>query len=111
MDGLKKQFIRLQTDSKSVLFTEEKLNEKLLQKLKKSKYNIDKEFVNKFNFLENKKYLFKDGYSIPLQAEYVHKGDDIDRSTLFSVQAPFDLLHADIGDLRFLGKSAADPKY
>ena len=111
MDGLKKQFIRLQTDSKGVLFTEEKLNEKLLQKLKKSKYNIDKEFVNSFNFLENKKDLFKDGYSIPLKAEYVHKGDDIDRSTLFSVQAPVDLLHADIGDLRFLGKSAADPKY
>ena len=24
---------------------------------------------------------------------------------------PFDLLHADVGDLSFLGKSAADPKY
>ena len=64
--------------------------------------------------LENKEDLFKkdDGrYSVPIKAEYVQKSDDIDRSTLFSVQAPFDLMHADAGDLHFLGKSAADPKY
>ena len=114
MDDLKKRFTKLQTDSKSVLFTEEKLNDKLLQKLKKSKYNKDKESGNTFNLLENKEDLFKkDGskYSIPIKAEHVQKSDDIDRSTLFSVQAPFDFLHADIGNLRFLGKSAADPKY
>ena len=39
------------------------------------------------------------------------KSDDIDHSTLYSIQAPFDLLHADVGDLRFLGKSGADPRY
>ena len=50
-------------------------------------------------------------HSVPIKAEYVKKIDDIDRSTLCSVHAPFDLLHADVGDLRFLGKSAADPKY
>ena len=114
MDNLKKRFTKLQTDSKNVLFTEEKLSDKLLQKLKKSKYNKDKESGNTFNLLENKEDLFKkDGsrYSIPIKAEYVQKSNDIDRSTLFSVQAPFDFLHADIGNLRFLGKSAADPKY
>ena len=63
--------------------------------------------------LENKKYLFKNDsrYLIPIKAEFVQKNHDIDRSTLFSIQAPFDLLHADFGNLRFLGKSAADPKY
>ena len=50
-------------------------------------------------------------YSIPIKAEYVQKSYDIDRSALYSVQAPFDLLHTDVGDLRFLGKSAANPKY
>ena len=110
MDKIKKLFNKLQTDSKSVLFTEEKLNNKLLQKLKKSKYNKDKELVNGLNLLENKADLFKqrDGYSIPIKAEFIQKSDNIDRSTLFSIQAPFDLLHA---DLCFLGKSAADSKY
>ena len=113
MDNLKKEFNKLQTDSKSVQFTEEKLNLKLLQKRKRSTFNKDKEFVNSFNLLENKKDLFKNDsrYSMPIKAEFVQKSDDTDRSTLFSVQAPFDLLHADSGDLRFLWKSAADPKY
>ena len=50
-------------------------------------------------------------YSVPIKAEYVQKSDDIDRSTLYSIHAPFDLLHTDVDDLPFLGKSAADPEY
>ena len=46
-----------------------------------------------------------------LKLKYVQKNDDIDRSTLYSIHAPFDLSHADVGDLRFLGNSAAHPKY
>ena len=115
MNKLKKLFNRLQVDSKNVLFIQEQLNDKLLKKLNKSKYKKDKEFVNRFNLLVDKKTDFNkkdDGRClIPIKAEYVQKSDDIDRSTLYSVQAPFDLLHADVGDLRFLGKSAADPKY
>ena len=102
-------------DSKSVLFVQDQINDKLLKKLKKSKYKKDKDFVNSFNYLVDKKTDFNkkdDGkYSIPIKAQYVQQNDDIDCSTLFSIQAPFDLLHADVGDLRFLGKSAADPKY
>ena len=59
MDKLKKLFNSLQIDSKSVLFTEEKLNAKLLKRLKKSTYKKDKEFVKDFNLLENKEDLFK----------------------------------------------------
>ena len=62
MSNLKKLFKNLQTDSKNVLFTEEKLDEKLLKKLNKSLYKKDKEFVNLFNrnvdFLDNEKKLF-----------------------------------------------------
>ena len=55
MDNVKKLFNKLQTDSKSVLFVQEQLNNKLLKRLKKSKYIKDKEFVNSFNLLiENK---------------------------------------------------------
>ena len=39
------------------------------------------------------------------------KKGDIDRSTLYSVGKPFQKVHADIADLRFLAKSAVDPKY
>ena len=115
MDKVKRLFNKLQTDSKNVLFIQEEINDKLLKKLKKSKYKIDKESVNSFNLLVDKKTDFnkKDDcrYSVPIKAEYVQKGDDIDCSTLYSVQAPFDLLHADVGNLRFLGKSATNPKY
>ena len=62
MSNLKKLFKNLQTDSKNVLFTEEKLDEKLLKKLNKSLYKKDKEFVNLFNrnvdFFDNEKKLF-----------------------------------------------------
>ena len=75
----------------------------------------DKEFVNSFNLLVDNKADFNkkdDGRnSIPLKVEYVQKSNDFDHSTLYSIRAPFDLLHADVGDLCFLGKSAADLKY
>ena len=97
------------------MFIQEEINDKLLNKLKKSKYEKDKEFVNSFNYLlaGNKAEFNKrrDEYSIPSKAEFVSKSDGIDRSTLLSIQAPFDLMHADVGDLSFLGESAADPKY
>ena len=107
MDELEKLFNSPQVDSKSVLFVQDQINDKLLKKLKKSKYKKDKEFVNSFNYLVDKKTDFNkkdDGrYSIPINAEYVQKSDDISRSTLYSVQAPFDLLHGDVGYLRLLG--------
>ena len=42
---------------------------------------------------------------------FVNKQSNIDHSTLYSISKPFDLLHADIADLRWLAKSAVDPKY
>ena len=48
MTELKKVFRQLQTNAKGVLFIEETINEKVLKKLKKSKYVRDKDFVNLF---------------------------------------------------------------
>ena len=42
---------------------------------------------------------------------FVEKKDDVDRSTLYGFDGPFELLHAEVGNLEFLGKSATDPKY
>ena len=73
MDKLKKLFNILQLDSKSTLFVQDQLNDKLLKKLKKSKYIKDKEFVNSFNLLVDNQADFDkkdDGrYSIPLKVE------------------------------------------
>ena len=42
----------------------------------------------------------------------MRKKDDVERSTtLYSFDDPFQLFHADVGNLGFLGKSATDPKY
>ena len=49
--------------------------------------------------------------SIPIKTTFVEKKDDIDRSTLYSCDGPLQLLHADVGNLDLLGKSATDCKY
>ena len=84
----------------------------MLKRVKTSLYVKDKEFFNFFSLLENKDD-FEKGKKVSLliKAIYVEKGDDIDRSTLYSFTGPFELLHADIANLELLGKSLADPKY
>ena len=42
---------------------------------------------------------------------FVNKRSNIDHSTLYSISKPFELLYADIADLRFLARSVIDPKY
>lgn len=50
--------------------------------------------------------------SIPFYTLFVEQRKDIDRSfALYSIKTPFDLLHADIADIKFFSKSAVDPKY
>ena len=47
----------------------------------------------------------------PLYLHTLIKKTNIDHLTLYSISRPFEALHADIVDLRFLAKSAVDPKY
>ena len=88
---------------------EENTNDKLLKKIKKSRYEKDIEFVKLFdrnvNFLEGQKK------SIPIETTFIEKKDDTDRSTFYSFDCPFQLIHIDVGNLEFLGKLATDPKY
>ena len=48
---------------------------------------------------------------MPLVTPFVDKKTNIEHSTLYSFHKPFEMLHADIADIRFLAKSAVDPKY
>ena len=58
-------FEELKTDESSVLFTGDKINDRLFKKLKKSKYVKDKELVNLINNAEDLKPINKT--DIPLK--------------------------------------------
>ena len=97
----------LKTGKNRVLFAEEKIKNNLL---KKSKYSNDKQpKVNIFS-QKSRRNNKKNKQAIPIRLVFIEKRD-IDRLTLYSIDGPFQLIQADIADLRFLGKSATHPKY
>ena len=97
----KNAFEKLKLDPSSAAFAEEILDIKQLLKLKKSKYAADKNFFKLVNLLENDNVIFDtDGVK---RTDYVEKRE-IDYSTLYSFDGPFQLFHADVGNLEFLGK-------
>ena len=101
-------FNKLKTDPSSVAFAEEILDKKLLLKLKKSKYVEDKKIFKLVNLLEN--IVIFEPVTVK-RTDYVEKRQ-IDHSTLYSFDAPFQLIHADVvGNLEFLGKNATFPRY
>ena len=102
-------FRNLQKDPKSIFYAIESLSRTILNKARKSAYDKDKIFVNLYDQLEDKN--FYQNNNLPLVTPFVNKKSNIDHSTLYSISKPFELLHADIADLRFLAKSPVDPKY
>ena len=102
-------FKNLQKDPKSIFYAVENLSRTILNKARKSIYDKDKVFVNLYNQLEDK--IFYQNNDLPLVTPLVNKRSNIDHSILYSISKPFDLLHTDIADLRWLAESAVDPKY
>ena len=70
------------------------------------KYHV---FVKLYEQIEDKNFYKNE--NLPLVTPYIDKKSNIDHSMLYSISRPFEALHADIADLRFLAKSAVDPKY
>ena len=103
-------FRNLQRDPKSTFYSVSNLSRILLNKTRKLTYTKDNVFVNLYNQLEDKNFYQKNN-NLPLVMPFVNKRSNVDRSTLYSISKPFELLHANITDLRFLTKSAVDPKY
>lgn len=96
---------------KSLIFSEEKVNLKLLKKFKKSSHVDDKKILKLITVAEKGIAEFSEaGEKIPIRLDYVGKRE-IDRSNLYSFNGPFQLVHADITKLEFLGKSAATSRY
>ena len=101
-------FDKLKLDPSSAAFAEEILDKKLLLKLKKSKYVNDKNLFKLVNLLEKNSVIFEPG-SVK-RTDYVEKRE-IDHSTLYSFDAPFQLFHADVRNLEFLGKNSTFAQY
>ena len=100
-------FTSLKTDPNCVLLSEEKIGERLLKKFKKSKYAKHYILLKLINLVDIK--LDNKG-KVPTRVDYVAK-KEIDRSTLYSFDGPFQLIHADVGNLEFLGMNATIPRY
>ena len=101
-------FNNLKTDPNSVLFSEERIDQRLLEKLKKLRYSRDSQLLKLIPLADNKYFLDDD--KTPIRTDYVEKRE-IDRSTLYSFDRPFQLPHVDVGNLEFLGKNATIPQY
>ena len=99
----------LKKDDESVLFASEKINKQLIKKIKRSKYEKDIIFLRLYNTIENVNLDEKE--EIPTFVPFIENKKDIDNSTLYSFNGPFQLLHADIADIRSFSKSEADPHY
>ena len=120
MDAEKKQlknlYKKLIENENSVLFAIDKINTRILNKLKKSSYDKDQVFYKLFKKLENKEEEQeeneKDQLQIPFYTPFIEQRKDIDRSSaLYSINGPLQFFHADLAYLQFFAKSAVDPKY
>ena len=98
LQNTKSLFKKLKTHPASIIFSEELLNNRLLKKLKKSEYGIDWQLLKLINLADSKTFLNDD--EAPTRTDYVEKRE-IDRSTLYSFDGPFQLFHADVGNLEF----------
>ena len=98
----------LKKDEESVLFASERLNRQLLKKIKRSKYEKNIIFLKLYNQVENINLEEKEDI-VPVFTPFVENQRNIDRSTLYSFNGPFQLLHADIADIHFFFKISCRP--
>ena len=100
------------TDQKSIFYAMDRVTKGLVKKARTSLYPKDKVLVKIYNEIDNnsnKTNIINE--KPPLNTPFIEKREDVDRSTLYSFSGSFEVLQADIAGIRFLGKSAADPKY
>ena len=103
-------FRNLQKYPRSVFYSIRTLSKSIINKAHISFYEKDVVFVNLYKKLEDKNFYQKKEI-LPLVTLFFNQKSNVDRSTLYSITKPFDLVHGDIADTRFLAKSAVDPKY
>ena len=70
LQKVKNIFSSLKTDSSSVLFSKQKIDTRLLKKLKKSKYSKDSLLLKLINLADNK---LEDEEKVPTRVDYVEE--------------------------------------
>ena len=91
------------------MFASEQLNKQLIKKVKRSQYEKDSVFIYLYDKVKDVN--IEEENTVPIFTPFIENKRNIDKSTLYSFNGPFQLLHADIADIRFFSKSAVDPKY
>ena len=110
---VKNLFKKLLTDENSIFYSAEKITKNLLKKAKNSSYEKVKVFYKLYSEIEDSNVLFDDDIpKVLFYTPFLEQRKDIDcSSALYSITAPFELVHADVADIRFLSRSAVNPKY
>ena len=104
-------FNSLQKNTNSIFYLAgNTITKTLINKASRSVFEKDRLFVDLYKQIEDKKK-FKKSDLLPITTPFYESKSNVDHSTLFSISKPFELLHGDIADTRFLAKSAVDPKY
>ena len=98
---------------RAFFYASDRITKGLVKKARTSLYPNHKVFVKILNEVDNdsKKKTSVINENPPLNTLFVEKREDVYRLTLYDFSDPFEALQADTADIRFLGKSAADPKY
>ena len=93
-------------------FSSDRINKTLLNKVRKSSYEKDKVFYNLLKNVDDKNIIYDENENrVPFYTPFIPQKKNIDRSTLYTVNGPLQFFHADVAFLKFLAKSAVDPKY
>ena len=109
---MKNLFRKLINDENSVFFSSGKINKTLLNKGRKSSYEKDKVFYNLLKNVDDKNIIYDENENrVPFYTPFIPQKKNIDRSTLYTFNGPLQFFHADVAFLKFLAKSAVDPKY
>ena len=98
LEQTKNFFKKLVRDEKSIIYAENRITRMLFNKTRKSLYEKDKAFYKYYLDLEDKNVLNeskKPKAKIPFYTPFAKQRKDIDRlSALYSIKAPFELVHA-----------------
>ena len=108
MDKLKQTknlFEKLIKDGKSIFYATDRIIRTLLNKARKLLYKKDTVFYRYYLDLDDKNALYENENTktrIPFYTPFVEQKKDIDRlSALYSIKAPFELVHAYVADNSF----------
>ena len=91
-ERLKNLYNILKQDEESVLFASEKLNKQLIKKVKRSQYEKDSVFIYLYDKVKDVN--IEEENNVPIFTPFIENKRNIDTSTLYSFNGPFQLLHA-----------------